>query len=48
MAPKRKATSPVRPPPASKKREIIKLENEPEFDHSRPEERVQGPVVDEE
>jgi deoxyribodipyrimidine photo-lyase len=48
MAPKRKATSPVRPPSASKKREVVnvkdeptvKLEDEPVFDHSRPEERA--------
>lgn len=44
MAPKRKATSPVRPPSASKKREIkpetVQLKDEPVFDHSRPEERA--------
>ena len=40
MAPKRKATSPVRPPSASKKRESVKPKDEPAFDHSRPEERA--------
>ena len=48
MAPKRKATSPVRPPPAIKKREVVKVKDEPTvkledapvFDHSRPEERA--------
>lgn len=40
MALKRKATSPVRPPSASKKREVVKIKDEPAFDHSRPEERA--------
>jgi len=40
MAPKRRATSPIRPPSASKKREIVATKNEPVFDHSRPEERA--------
>lgn len=40
MAPKRKATSPVRPPSASKKREIVKPKDEPVSDHACPEERA--------
>jgi deoxyribodipyrimidine photo-lyase len=40
MPPKRKATSPIRPPSASKKRETIQPKDEPTFDHSRPEERA--------
>jgi deoxyribodipyrimidine photo-lyase len=40
MPPKRKATSPIRPPSASKKRETIRPKDEPTFDHSRPEERA--------
>lgn len=41
MAPKRKATSPIRPPPDSKKRDTVKPSNgDPKFDHSRPEERA--------
>lgn len=40
MAPKRKATSPVRPPSTHKKPETTNShDNEPVFDHSRPEER---------
>lgn len=40
MAPKRRATSPLRPPSASKKRENVQPKDEPAFDHSRPEERA--------
>jgi len=40
MAPKRRATSPIRPPSASKKRETVQPKDEPVFDHSRPEERA--------
>ena len=40
MASKRRATSPIRPPSASKKRAIVQADDEPVFDHSRPEERV--------
>jgi deoxyribodipyrimidine photo-lyase len=38
MPPKRRATSPIRPPSASKKRETAQPKDEPVFDHSRPEE----------
>jgi hypothetical protein len=40
MPPKRRATSPIRPPSASKKRETAQPKDEPVFDHSRPEERA--------
>jgi deoxyribodipyrimidine photo-lyase len=40
MAPKRRATSPIRPASAIKKRETVQVKDEPIFDHSRPEERA--------
>jgi deoxyribodipyrimidine photo-lyase len=40
MPPKRRATSPIRPPSASKRRETAQPKDEPTFDHSRPEERA--------
>lgn len=40
MAPKRRATSPIRPPSAVKKRESVQIKDEPVFDHTRAEERA--------
>lgn len=40
MPPKRRATSPVRPAPVSKKHELVQPKDEPTYDHSRPEERA--------